>query len=95
MNQNHNTIIYTDTPYTPQKKYLGDEDFRVVSTWGQVDPIGVTRGKIPFTPTEASRFTEWKWVWGRDEGKGCDCRSSGGCEGGEGVVSPMGGMPFW
>ncbi|KAH9876724.1 hypothetical protein J1614_003856 [Plenodomus biglobosus] len=44
-----------------QKQYPSDEDFRVAWTWGQVDPIGTTRGEIPLTRAEAWRFREWRW----------------------------------
>lgn len=55
------------------KCVVSDESFRVSesSTWGQVDPIGITNGEIPLTPEEARRMKEWRWVWrSGEEGEG-------------------------
>lgn len=51
---------------SPQKKKITDEDFRITSAWGQVDPIGVTNGELALTPLQARRLCEWNWSqsWG-------------------------------
>ncbi|KAI8931834.1 hypothetical protein NX059_011470 [Plenodomus lindquistii] len=53
---------YLPAQAIPPKEYPSDEDFRVNSTWGQVDPVGVTNGEIPFTTAEAWRMESWSWV---------------------------------
>lgn len=63
---------------TPKKK-LTDEDFRVTSTWGQVDPIGITTAQLPLTTFEARRLWEWSWSrsWGGEKISSCS-ESPGG-----------------
>lgn len=78
----HNHPSVTKKPKPSPKMYPSDEDFRVTSSWGQVDPIGITNAQIPITSAETIRLRGWYW------------RVSCAEFGGEECESPMGGRHF-